>query len=92
MAKKVRRRFSEEQKRRAVDDYVSGSRSAVEVVEELEIAVGQLYRWKAEFEQRAKSGRVEKLPESGLSRASALKINNKKKRSRIIKRKLPNRL
>ena len=51
MAKKVRRRFSEEQKRRAVDDYVSGSRSAVEVVEELEIAVGQLYRWKAEFEQ-----------------------------------------
>ena len=58
MSKRTRRRFSEDQKRQAVGDYVSGQRQATEVAAELDIAVGLLYKWKADFEQKDRSSRV----------------------------------
>jgi len=75
MSKKgPRRKFSEETKRKAVDEYLSGAKSAMEVATELTISVGLLYRWKAEFEQAAKAERIEDLTTAGATRAMAIKI------------------
>jgi transposase-like protein len=75
MSKKgPRRKFSEETKRKAVDEYLSGTKSAMEVATELTISVGLLYRWKAEFEQAAKTERIEDLTTAGATRAMAIKI------------------
>jgi transposase-like protein len=75
MSKKgPRRKFSEETKRKAVDEYLSGTKSAMEVATELTISVGLLYRWKAEFEQVAKTERIEDLTTAGATRAMAIKI------------------
>ncbi len=74
MAKKPRRKFSEEDKRKAVDDYLTGVKSAVEVAGKLGVSVGLIYRWKSDFEAKAKNGRIEELTEAGVTRAMALKI------------------
>ena len=74
MSKKSRRKFSEEDKRNAVEEYLSGQRSAMEIATELSVSVGLIYRWKSDFENRDRSGRIENLTESGISRAAALKI------------------
>ncbi len=74
MSKKSRRKFTDEEKRKAVDEYGSGSRSAMEVATDLGVAVGLIYRWKSDFENKERSGRVEELTEAGATRAMALKI------------------
>lgn len=72
--KEPRRKFSDEVKRKAVDEYLSGAKSAMEVANELTVSVGLLYRWKAEFEQAAKNERIEGLTAAGATRAMAIKI------------------
>ena len=72
--KTPRRKFTDEIKRKAVDEYLAGTKTAMEVANELSIAVGLLYRWKAEFEVAAKNARIEDLTAAGATRAMAIKI------------------
>lgn len=72
--KKTRRIFTDEQKRQAVDDYVSGRRSCAEVAAELGVAQGLVYKWKAAFDEEARDARLSELEGEGHSRAQARKI------------------
>ena len=54
MSKPPRRKFSEEDKRRAVEEYVTGKRSVVNIAEELNVATGLIYKWKSDLELKAK--------------------------------------
>lgn len=74
MSKKPRRKFTEEQKKKIVEAYVSGSKSASELAQENDIAPGLIYRWKSDQGLKAKNDRIEELTEEGATRAMAMKI------------------
>ena len=74
MEKKLRRRFGDEQKRKAVDDYVSGRKSAQQVAEENGVEVGVVYKWRVQLDENAKGARIEELEATGLSTQAARKI------------------
>lgn len=71
---RVRRTFSDEVKRKAVDDYVSGRKSAADVASELQINENMIYRWRAIFEAEASDARVEELVSEGSSVQQARRI------------------
>lgn len=56
--KKMRRKFKESEKRRAVEDYVSGRRSAQEIAAELGVDVQYIYNWRVRFDELAKGEKV----------------------------------
>ena len=56
-----RRHIDLEYKRRIVQEYLSGSRSAREIAEDEGLSTGQIYNWKTQLERRAKSERIEEI-------------------------------
>ena len=64
--RKPKRFFSLEQKRKAVDDYVSGRKSAAEVAAENEVPPGVIYGWRVYLESKIKDERVDELEGKGL--------------------------
>lgn len=54
MGKRPRRIFTEEQKQAAVEDYVSGHKTAAQVGAELAVAPDQIYKWKISRDELAK--------------------------------------
>lgn len=71
MAKRSRRQFTDEQKRKAVDDYVSGRKTAEQVAIENGVERGVVYKWRVQLDERAKGARIEELEEQGFSREQA---------------------
>lgn len=69
--RKPKRKFSEQEKRKSVDEYLSGRRSAAQVAESLSVPVGFLYKWKTKFEEQAKGIEVDQLESTGRSREDA---------------------
>jgi len=67
---KLRRKYSDEAKRAAVEDYVSGRKTAAQVAAELEISVNCVYTWKVWVEEKAKGVRVDELEGSGVHHQS----------------------
>jgi transposase-like protein len=74
MQKRVRRTFTDEQKRAAVDDYVSGRRTAEQIAAELNIHTNMVYRWRIELDEKAKGVRLDELQAQGISPEVAKKI------------------
>jgi transposase-like protein len=74
MGKKVRRQFTDEQKRIAVDDYVSGRKTAAQVAAENDVPVGVIYRWRVQLDEKAKGARIDELEAQGMSPQAARKI------------------
>lgn len=72
---KSRRRFDLEFKRRIVQEYLSGSRSAREIAEAEGLEIGQIYNWKTQLENKAKVDRIEEIQSTeGVSFEQARKI------------------
>ena len=65
---KQKRKFSDAVKLAAVDDYVSGRKTAAQIAANLKMSVGQLYRWKVTLEEEAKGASLQKLQDTGQSR------------------------
>lgn len=86
--RKTRRKFSDEQKRASVNEYLEGKRSASEIANDLGIAVGQLYRWKAQLEEKDRSGRIEELTEDGATRAMATKLQQQEEEIEAYQKKV----
>jgi transposase-like protein len=76
---KPKRKFADVVKRQAVDDYVSGRKSAAQVAASLEVDVGHVYKWKTQFEEKAKGAAVDELEASGRSREDAKLIADLKR-------------
>ena len=68
---KPKRKFADAVKRQAVDDYVSGRKSAAQVAAAHEVDVGHVYKWKTQLEEKEKGAVVDELEASGRSRADA---------------------
>jgi transposase-like protein len=88
MNKGKKRQFNDEVKRQAVDDYVSGRKSAAEVAAELGIVQNMIYRWRAQFEAQAKGDRIDELVDEGHSLQQARKILQLEEELAEYKRKL----
>ncbi len=88
MGRKPKRHFSEEQKQKAVEDYVSGRRTAAQIAAEMNIAVTQIYKWKVFFEERSKGQRVDELESQGVPRDQALKVQKLEEELEEYKRKV----
>jgi transposase-like protein len=71
---KPKRKLSDEIKRKAVDDYVSGRRSAAQVAAEHDTSVNSIYTWRVQFDEKAKGAKLDELESAGRSREDAKMI------------------
>lgn len=71
---KPKRKFTDAQKRAAVDDYVSGRKSAAQVAAANEISTAQVYSWRVQLEEKDKGAHLDELQAAGRSREDALLI------------------
>lgn len=67
--RRPKRNFSDEVKRAAIDDYVSGRKSAAEVAASMNIAVGLLYKWRVSMTEATQEARLSELENDGSSPA-----------------------
>ena len=74
MSKKPRRKFTIEEKQQAVNDYLTGKKSAVTVASECGVTVSLIYKWKADLELKSKNKTINDLTEQGYPRSAAIKI------------------
>ena len=66
MAKKPKRQFKPEDKAKAVDDYVSGRKTAAQLGAELSCNPNLIYRWKAEADAARRDNRATEIEASGV--------------------------
>lgn len=88
MTKKTRKKFSQEIKDKAVDEYLAGEKTANEIAAEFEIDVQNIYRWKTLRDENAKGVRIEELMTEGNSKAMAEKLLEKELEIEAYKKKV----
>lgn len=88
MVRKKKKFYTEEIKRQAVQDYVSGKKSAEEVARELETSAGLIYKWRVAFDEAAKGQRVAELEERGFSAEVARLLQQKDEEIALYQKKL----
>jgi len=88
MSKGTKRHFSDEIKRQAVDDYVSGRKSAAQVAAELEIGQSMVYRWRADLQAQARGERIESLEAQGINPGQARRIIELEEQLEVYQKKV----
>ncbi len=88
MTKKTRKKFTQKQRGQAVDDYLSGNKTAQQMAQELGTDVQNIYRWKTVREERVKGLRVEELMAEGNSKAMAEKLLEKELEIEMYQKKV----
>ena len=66
MGRKPRRKFTDEQKQKAVAEFLAGTKSTEQISIENGVEVGVIYKWKAQLDSAAKGQRVEELESQGM--------------------------
>lgn len=74
MAKKTRKKFTEEEKRKAVADYISEARTAQQIANELGTDIQAIYRWRTFYDEQKKGLRLSELQAEGSSEEFAERI------------------
>jgi transposase-like protein len=74
MGRRPRRKFTDEQKQKAVAEHLSGTKPAEQIARENNVEVGVIYKWKAQLDASAKGQRVEELESQGMSSQMARKM------------------
>ncbi len=74
MAKKTRKKISEETKRQAVADYVSEVKTAQEIANEIGTDIHSIYRWRTLYDEQKKGLRLAELQSEGTSQELAERI------------------
>lgn len=77
MTKKTRKTFSQKTKDQAVDDFLSGEKTAQQIADEIGCDVQLIYRWKVNREEKAKGIRIDELVEQGYDKEVAQKLLEK---------------
>ncbi len=86
--KEPRRKFTDEQKRSAVDAYVSGAKSVVEAAAELQVAPELVYKWKSDFDLKRRKSNIKKVTDTGVSHAIALRLQQQEDEIAAYQRKV----
>ena len=66
MGRKPRRKFTDEQKQKAVAEFLAGTKSTEQISIENGVEVGVIYKWKAQLDAAARGQRVEELESQGM--------------------------
>ena len=74
MAKKTRKYVTEEKKRQAVADYVSGAKTVQEIANEVGTDINSIYRWRTMFDEEKKGLKLSELQADGCSQELAARI------------------
>lgn len=74
--RKPRTHFEESVKRSAVEEFVSGRKTAQEVADGLGVERAVIYKWRVQLSERDKGARVEELESMGHSKSEARKIQS----------------
>lgn len=88
MKKRTRKNFTKEQKDHAIDEYLSGRKSAHQIASDLNTDIQNIYRWKTVREEKAKGVRVEELISEGNSKAMAEKLLEKELEIKAYQKKV----
>jgi transposase-like protein len=72
--RRQRRTFTPEQRKNAVEEFISGRKSAIEIAAEMGIDPTHIYRWKVAAEEKAKGARIDALEADGHDPQAARKI------------------
>ena len=71
---RVKKVFSEEVKRKAVDNFFSEGKSAEQIAIEIGTSASHVYKWRVRYDENAKDQRVDELQSEGRSAADAKKF------------------
>ncbi len=74
MTKKTRKKFSEEEKRKAVTDYVTEAKTAQQIANELGTDIQAIYRWRTFYDEQKKGIKLSELESIGASHELAERI------------------
>lgn len=88
MKRKPRRTFSDEDKRRAVDDYVSGRKSAEEAGASVGVSSAIIYKWRVQLAEKSKNTRRDELEALGHNPADVRRIMQLEEELSAYKEKL----
>ena len=66
MSKKTRRKFSDQEKAKAVADYLGGAKSAKDIAQELGVEVHSIYHWRASLDEQKRETRASGLEAQGV--------------------------
>lgn len=77
MTRQSRNKFTQQQKDQAIDNYISGDKTAKEIAAELGTETHNIYRWKSKREEEKKGLRLNELMDQGNSRDMAKKLLEK---------------
>ena len=88
MTKRTRKTFSKEEKKQAVEDYVSGKKSAQQIAADLSIDVHYLYRWKIESDEKSKGIQVQEFENEGCPPEWAKRLSQKDEEISLYQQKL----
>ncbi len=88
MSRRKRRTFTADQKLNAVSSYLGGRKTVNEIATELDVAVGQIYRWKADLEEKERSRKVAAIQEQGIPLAVARKIQQQQEEIEAYQKKV----
>ena len=65
MSKKLRNKFSIEQRQKAVEDYIAVIRTSPEIVKDLDVEVQAIYWWETVSEEKTKGVGIDESEENG---------------------------
>ena len=71
---RTKKQYNLEMKRKAVDDFVSGRKTAAEVALEYGVTPSHIYKWRVRFDEKAKGLRIDELETQGMSTQAARKV------------------
>jgi transposase-like protein len=74
MGRRPRRKFTDEQKQKAVAEHLAGTKPAEQIARENNVEVGVIYKWKAQLDAAAKGQRAQELESQGMSSQMARKV------------------
>lgn len=88
MKKRNKRKFTEEEKRTAVAEYISGKRSAEEIATELKVTPQYIYNWRVRFDELAKGEHISSFEAQGIDPKTAKLLAEKDEELRAYKEKV----
>lgn len=88
MKKRNKRKFTEEEKRKAVNEYVSGKRSAEEIATELGVIPQYIYNWRVRFDELAKGEHIASFEAQGVEPKTSKLLAEKDEELRAYKEKV----
>ncbi len=74
MTKKTRRKFTDQEKERAVTEYLSGAKSAKDIAQELGVEVHAIYHWRAALDEQKRESRLSGLEAQGVPKEVAERL------------------